>query len=59
MKELDQATLMRTITECQIAYDVCMQKSRESEDLHITATNYYNQAKVYEYIIIKLKEVLS
>ena len=29
MKELDQATLMRTITECQIAYDVCMQKSGE------------------------------
>ena len=59
MKELDQVTLIRTITECQIAYNECMQKSREFEDLHLTATNYYNQAKVYEYIIIKLKEALS
>lgn len=46
MKELDKFTLMRTITEFQIAYDECMQKSREFEDLHLTATNYYNQAKV-------------
>ena len=50
---------MRTITECQIAYEECMQKSREFEDLHLTSTNYYNQAKVYECIIIKLKEALS
>ena len=59
MKELDQVTLIRTITECQIAYDECIQKSRDFEDLHLTATNYYNQAKVYEYIIIKLKEALK
>ena len=57
--KLDEITLMRTITECQIAYEECMQKSREFEDLYLTSTNYYNQAKVYEYIIIKLKEALS
>ncbi len=57
--KLDEITLMRTITEYQIAYEECMQKSREFEDLHLTSTNYYNQAKVYEYIIIKLKEALS
>ena len=59
MKEIDQVTLMHTITEYQLAYEECMQKSRDFEDLHLTAPNYYNQAKVYEYIIIKLKEALS
>lgn len=59
MKELDKVTLMRTITECQIAHDECIQKSREFEDLHLTATNYYNQAKVYEYIVECLKRKLK
>ena len=59
MRGLDKTTLMRTITECEIAYEECMKQSREYEDLHLTATNYYNQAKVYEYIIIKLKEALK
>ena len=59
MKQLYQITLMRTITECQLAYEECMEKSRDYEDLHLTATNYYNQAQVYKYIIEKLKEALK
>lgn len=59
MKELDQVTLMHTISECELAYEECMQKSRDFEDLHLTATNYYNQAQVYKYIVEKLKEALK
>ena len=50
---------MRTITECQLAYEECMEKSRDYEDLPLAAKNYYDQAQVYEYIVIKLKEVLK
>lgn len=58
MKELDELTLMRNITEMQLNYEKCMQKSRDFEDLPINAEKYYNQAKVYEYLIECLKNKL-